>query len=137
MNYVIRTKEDLADFVNVVLDIQEPKIIEINEFKNNRSLAQNSLYWLWLSILRDHINSVTGKIFDAEDLHQKMMRMFLSPKVAEFKDETIKTWSTKKLNSKEFSEYLNKLDMYSADRLNLVLPHPINEYDLAMGRVSE
>jgi len=151
----IKTDADLADFGNVLvsLDISEPRQIIIQDLKNERSLLQNKLMWAWLTLIKDHVNFIykcnwekhntehdepldEPVLFDSEDLHEKMKRFFLEPKVTQFRDEVIKTYSTKKLTTKQFGEYLEKIEWYCADKLNLILPQPSDEYEIAIGRKS-
>ena len=135
-SYLIKTANDLADLNNVIigLDITKPQLVTIEEVKSTRSLAINRLYWMFLAEIRDHIQETIGQIYDTDAIHEQMKQMFLLPIVYEFKNTIIKKYSSKKLSNKEFCKYLEKIDFYSADRLNLSLRHPQDLYNEAMGR---
>jgi len=135
-SYLIKTANDLADLNNVIigLDITKPQLVVIGEAKNVRSLAQNSLLWKWYTEMANHIFYQTGRRYNTKAIHIEMKGSFLKPKVYELKNKTVQEYSTKNLNTKEFTVYLEKLDFYCTDSLNLQLTHPISEYDLAMGR---
>jgi hypothetical protein len=136
--YVIKSQQD-ADKVVSCLKSKDsevfPFLVTISDIKNIRSLMQNKLMWLWYAKIRDWINEVNGEMYDIEGLHEKMKRMFLIPIIHNFKDGIIRVYSTKNLNTKEFTEFLEKIDMYCADRLNLILPHPNDIYEIAIGRM--
>src|SRR4051794_28060168 len=75
--------------------------IVIRPFKSSRSLAQNRLYWKWLTILANE----TGH--DSEELHEYFKRRFLGAELKEVMGTEIEvSRSTTKLKVWEFSEYL-------------------------------
>lgn len=136
MKKEITTKEELADVVNqvIALDITKPQLITIEPVKNKRSLAINSLYWMWIAQIRTHIMDVSGRCYVADAIHEMLKELFLEPIVYEFRGTVIKKYSSKVLNNKDFTEYLNKIDRYSANDLNLLLSKPQDLFDEAMGR---
>jgi len=133
---LIRTNNDLAEFQNVLssLDLTKPKLITIEEPISTRTLKQNKLMWLWYSKMRKHISDVSGSLYKTDAIHEEMKELFLDPIVHELKNKVIRRYSTKKLSTKEFTTYLENLDMYCADRLHLILPHPDDIFNEAMGR---
>lgn len=118
------SKQDVLSYIeNLPLD----KAIEVtlSPYRNNRTNAQNRLMWAWLHELEDQ----TGN--DAEALHVFFKARFLGVKdrvVFNMKLKTTQT--TTKLNTKEFTEYLKKIELLASENgYKLSQPH---YYDLAM-----
>lgn len=91
--------------------------------KTNRNNSQNALHWKRLDIIRLHIADSTGQIYSAEDLHEFFKSKFIPAHVVEvggFSEKITRT--TTKLNTKEFSEFMDQIDRYCIERLNLYLP---------------
>ena len=111
-----------------------PLRVEWKPHKKSRSLSQNSLYWFWLTTIRDHVRDTIGQTYTTDEIHELFKDMFL-PKVSfKFRDRLIiRPKSTRELNVQQFTDYLNDIEMYCADRLHLILPHP-DEYGEAMGK---
>lgn len=108
------------------LNLSKPWSVEIKEFRKNRSNSQNSLYWKWLS----EIEQETGNSRD--DLHEIFKRMFLGTETKTLMGKNVEvTRSTTRLNTKEFTEYLNSIEHYMAD-MGITLSHP-DDYRYAMG----
>lgn len=102
-----------------------PVKVTIEEYRKKRSLDQNALYWMWLTVIRDHIRDTIGSVYTTDDLHEWFRDAFLGKREIRFKDRTlIVPRSTTSLNTQEMTDYLNSIEMYCADRLNLVLPIP-------------
>jgi len=88
-------------------------LIEIKLFRKNRSSAQNRLYWLYLNL----IASETGHI--PEDLNKLFKSEFLPVEYKELYGKKIALLtSSKDLDTKEFTEYLNKIE----DRTEIPIP---------------
>lgn len=92
--------------------------VDIKKFVKSRSRAQNRTYWSWLNVLADH----TG--YDAEELHEVFKMKFLGSKEKIIMGEKVRiTNSTTDLTTKEFSDYLGKVEIV-ARSLNVSLPYP-------------
>jgi len=89
----------------------------VRERKKDRTIAQNSFYWLYLTL----IEKETGN--DANDVHEVAKRMFLRPRFVMVMGKEVKLPnSTTNLSSQEFSEYLDKICAWCG------VPIPIIEY---------
>jgi hypothetical protein len=98
-------------------------VVTIQEKKNKRSIDQNALHWKRLDIIRLHIANSTGQIFSAEDLHEFFKCKFMTVHLVEIGGESVKVKrTTTSMNTKEFSEFMDSIDRYCIDRLNLYLP---------------
>ncbi len=91
--------------------------IEIKKFINNRTLAQNRLYWLWLNIIGDELG------YSADELHDSYKAMFLtdrSKKIPLVRSTTV-------LDTKQFTTYM-ELIRKQAVHLGITLPTDLDDY---------
>ena len=95
--------------------------VSVTLHRDRRSLPQNSLYWLWLNC----ISAETGNDVDA--LHDYFKDRFLSRKVEIFGDECSVGTSTTKLNTAEFTAFLDKVQQFAAGE-GIILPNPEDLY---------
>ena len=87
--------------------------MRVRKWRKKRSLDQNALYWLWISIIAED----TG--FDPEELHTSFRGMFLTDRSQ--KIPIIRSTTTS--NKLEFSQYLKKVER-EANELGITLPQP-------------
>lgn len=100
--------------------------IEITKHKSSRSLAQNRLYHMWVGI----ISKETGN--DHDDLCEIFKMKFLGTEKKIFMGSEIeRPKSTTKLNTKEFTNYLDKIETLAMS-IGITLPHPEVIYAEAM-----
>jgi hypothetical protein len=93
--------------------------VEVSARKETRSLNQNRLYWLWLTCIEQE----TGN--DREILHHEFGMMFLPKKTGTMNGKTIELpVSTSTMNSDQFKQYLNKVQIFASAELGIVLPDP-------------
>ncbi len=152
--YVIRSDDEIKRLTAFLLARPKEPLLEvvIREHKRNRSVAQNSLYWLWITVICNELGLLK------EDCHDELKRRMLVPiyvrddegfaamihavrKVYRdgFKveskalaDQIVKLTSTTNATTNQFTEYLNEIERDYADK-GIALPHPEDQYNLAMG----
>ena len=111
-------RERAVAFING-LDLGKPWQLVVTPFKRNRSLAQNNLYWGWVGIMAQE----TGNAND--DIHEWLKQRFIAPSFVNINGETQEIRrSTTKLNTREMSEYLDKVEMWANSELGILLPRP-------------
>ena len=93
-------------------------ILEIVKTKNQRTAAQNRLYWKWLSLISDY----TG--YTKEEMHEYFKQEYLPSK--EVLGKQIPK-STTDLDTKGFTDYLKKIEQMTK-QYNIKLP-TIRELD--------
>ena len=109
----------------------EKAVIEITDERHQtRSQQQNRLYWSWCSLLGDFLG------YTKNDTALLLQEKFLG--VYEFSNKrgTVhirQVNGTSKLKVGEFAEYLEKVEIYSKDVLDFVMPRPEDLYWQAMG----
>lgn len=108
------------------LNIAKPFVVDVAAYVPKRSNAQNRLYWSWINLIaRDY-----G--WRAEELHEVFKQKFIGYVDAEVFNEKVSiVKSTTRLSTKEFTEYLEKIEQFANEKLGIQLPHP-DDYRLAM-----
>lgn len=99
--------------------------VVIRERKSKRSLDQNALHWKRLDALRLHVADSTGQFYSAEDLHEFFKAKFLDVQMVEVGGDSVKVQrTTTKMNTREFSDFMESIDRYCIDRLGFYMPQP-------------
>ena len=115
------------------LDLATEWEVLIRKAKSKRSVDQNALYWAWIAV----VEVETGN--DKDALHEFFKHKFLiNQRVLVFGEQVEKRPSTTKLNTKEFSEYMEKIRAFCATELAITLLTPddmlfnefINSYNI-------
>lgn len=104
----------------------------ISEVKDIRRSAQNRLYWKWLKELADHINfhkpETDEHIYSDDDMHEYFRQNLLPKNIVEVFGQFVeKRKTTTKLSVKEFSEYLNQIELFALQK-ECQLSHPEDLY---------
>lgn len=127
----------------VLQRIDETKVYQvIIKERDNRSLNQNALYWMWLGILAAHFTrhghtKDDGDALDKDDMHDIMRHKFLgyvneSRKIGQTEIEEHKLRSTAKLDKGDMTHYLTQIDQWATEH-GCLLPHPADsEYEQLM-----
>jgi len=99
--------------------IEKKSKIELTEHRNKRSVKQNSLYWMWLTCIQDESGN------DKNDLHKFFAGKFLGViEVETFGVKSLKPKSTPDNDTKEFTNYLDKIKHFASEELSIYLPLP-------------
>lgn len=121
MRTIIITEQDRQNFIKRVMEFPLGKkkfIAEFKVYRVRRSLRANNLYWMWLNCIHDE----TGN--DVEALHKHFKETLLpwrSEKI--FDSEVSMLTSTTSLDSKQFSEYMEKIRIEMLEQ-GIYLPQP-------------
>lgn len=98
------------------LNPARPWRITIVQHRERRSPEQNALLWAIYS----EIGKETGN--EAEDIHEAMKFRFLPPVQIEIGGEYIPVPpSSRKLDTKEFSEFVERVQAFAASELGIVV----------------
>jgi len=117
---VLQTKvtENGEFLAKVQFNKKLPRVGEMLTVKwgSTRNLAQNSLYWVYLSwVIEDGGLKDIGH-FDPQALHMDLKKHFISEKIFDRgKFKAIEEGTTTTMNKSEFSEYFLKVDKFMQD----------------------
>ena len=121
MRHIIISERDREDFIKKVFAVPLGKkkfMAEFKVFRVKRSLRANNLYWMWLNCIHDE----TGN--DVKALHKYFKENHLPFRVENvFGNEVSMVQSTADLDTKEFSEYLEKIRVEMLEQ-GIFLPQP-------------
>lgn len=128
---IFRTDKNLKLNLELILDHlkgykdEDVILIDIKKKGKTRSYLQNNYYWAILNIIsKDTGNSSSALHSYFGDMYLKVFRLNkLTKKESQF------ILSTKKLNTKQFSQYIEKVRNFSMSELNIYVPSP-DEYRL-------
>lgn len=120
--FITKSKEEAwMWFRNILSDLDDREyVFTIKEYRKKRSNEQNSLYWAWMTCIAQE----TGH--DKEDVHEAYKRKFLSWENKNLPGE-LSFWvpvHTPDCDTKEFTEYLNKIHQHAYHFFNISLPRP-------------
>ena len=148
--FPIQSHADITKVINFMhtnytqaINDGKPLVVEIKPEAKDRSKAQNRLYWKWLH----EIHRKTGN--DEEQLHYEFKKKFLIGILKRDDDEyaemclaiktlkqseseqyeaiangVIRETSTTRMDTKQFTEYLNLIEAFALKTFGLVLPVP-------------
>lgn len=91
--------------------------LKIHVTAGNRSLDQNSLYWVWIAQITEFVNEKKGTDFSTNEMHEWMKHSFLGyddPKVIGKVEIPAQLKSTAKLSKSEMFAYMERIDIYWA-----------------------
>ena len=121
MRRIISNEADRARLHETVNTLELGKkrfIVEIKVYRKQRSPSQNKLYFMWLHCISEE----TGN--DTNVLHDFFKKKFLPWRsVPVFDDEVLQATSTTLLDTKEFSEYMDKIKEFAL-KWAIELPNP-------------
>lgn len=121
--YTIGNKENVGQVIyDLTGDLHRwtgEKSIELvlRHVKKRRTLDQNALYWQWCNLIANGVGE------DKDSIHAAMGRMFLPCRLSRI-DKTPVAISTTSLSTKEMSEYMEKMQAWALQYLNMTLPTP-------------
>ncbi len=113
----------IIDYLRKIPDDGKCRQISIILHRAKRSVSQNRLYRLWLSLIAHE----TGN--SADDLHDVFRTMFLGTNsviIGNFNANT--PISTTTLDSAQFSSFLEQLEAWVTSEIGVILPHPEDQY---------
>lgn len=123
MTFYIDTPKDrqaVKDHIdNLLFDKDQHYEAEIKKKRKDRTIDQNSLYWLWTTCIEQE----TGQ--PKEDIHEffKMKFLGVSERTA-FNLTFFVPNSTTKLDTKQFTDFLDQVQAFAATDLGITLPNP-------------
>lgn len=128
---MLRTESDRARLVGYLqgLDLAKPRKVAIVEIRSKRSDAQNKLLWMWNGLIQAHLRESFGQLASSEEWHEILVAKLWPAEVhpVELPDGTrykVGRAKTRSFTIPQMTAYLELLDAYCAEHLQLLLPHP-------------
>jgi hypothetical protein len=114
-----KSRQAVINYVNRLPDNGKCFKVAITVQREKRSLPQNRLYRMWVSLIADE----TGN--NADDLHEAFKMMFLGTKDFTIGETSAKApISTTSLDTLQFTSFLERLEAWVTSELSILLPHP-------------
>ena len=133
MAQVVRLMDKLQ-LVNPKISAQPIYKVTVEEYKAKRSTNQNSLYWLWMKEISQKYYETRGKLHSDQVWAEYFKQNFIESTISEIRGEVVKlAKTTTKMTTKEFTDYLEQIDIYAGSEMEIILPHPDDLYYSAMG----
>ncbi len=109
--------------------------ITIERYRNKRSNPQNAYYWgVVLPIVQEGLIDATGETRDLNSIHYNILLPMFSPNRDIVNKQTGEVMQEKLTSSEmtttEFSEYINDIQKWGAEFLNIQIPSPNEELTL-------
>ena len=100
--------------------------ITIQKLKSSRSIQQNRLWWLYVTILAKELG------YNKDEMHEICKYKFLKKEKVDEKTGEVFQYigSTAKLGKGEFVELMDSLIRWSAETFNIVLPLPNTQTEI-------
>lgn len=120
MKTIIRNDTDRKRFIDFVqkVDLKKPFRAIFEPFKKKRSLDQNSLLWLWMSVIEKESQ------YSAKEVYQFFCQQFLPWIKKEFWGrETVIIGGSSGLTTVEFNKFLEHIHQFAAEE-GIYLPYP-------------
>jgi hypothetical protein len=116
----IKTQAQLDNFLRLFANTDIPEtglVVEVTEFKNNRSLAQNRYLWDQVyTPVAVQISEATNTLVKKDHIHKFFQDRFAPRDIVNVMGETICTpRSTTKFTKAEMSEYIEKCHAWGAE----------------------
>jgi hypothetical protein len=135
--FILRTpaiRERAAEYV-ASLPVSEEKPLEvvIRPYRRNRTLAQNNLAHKWFAAIADAYEESHGERIAAEAFKEYLKRQLLGEQAKEIMGQLVTTTrNTSDLSVMEFRDFLDAVDRWAVENLQLFLPRG-HDYEEAMG----
>ncbi len=153
--YIIRSKEIILRLNTFLLSQPKEPTLEVivRDHKKDRSLAQNSLMWMWITVVSNELGWTKNdvhehfkkchlvKIYERDNdgysaMINAVRRVYSGgakgDATAMF-EHIVKLTSTTSATVKQFTEYLNDIEKDMTGK-GIILPHPEDLYNNSMGR---
>jgi len=128
---MLRNESDRTRLIGYLtaLDLTKPRKLTIVEVRSKRSDAQNKMLWMWNGLIQTHLRESFGQLASSEEIHEIMVSKLWPAEVhqVELPDGSsykVGRAKTRKFSIQQMTEYLELLDSYCAEYLQLLLPHP-------------
>ncbi|MFS1317189.1 hypothetical protein ACLZAM_19325, partial [Klebsiella pneumoniae] len=106
-------KAQLWSLLKEILSTGKRWRIKISEYRERRSLPQNSLLWKWNSEIAEQLTAVGSDSFSDEEVHEWLKDMYCPAKPVTISGMTRYVKSTRRLDIGEMNKYLTDIDQWA------------------------
>jgi hypothetical protein len=117
LKFDLKQKDILRRWLNNLNGFKVELVIK--KYRKKRTIPQNSYYW---GIVLDLISEASG--YTTEELHELFKRLFLKKVIKIGGVDYEVSESTSKLNTEQFSDYIEKIKKFAVMKLDLHIPSP-------------
>lgn len=121
LKFDFRQKDILRRWLNNLNGVKVELVIK--KHRRKRTIPQNSYYF---GVVLDLISEASG--YTTEELHELFKRLYLKKQIVIGGKNYDVSISTRKLNTDQFSKYIEKIKRFAEIKLSLRIPDP-NEID--------
>lgn len=105
------------------LDLDQKKWeLTVKRHRKRRSLSQNRMYWAWVTEVADAVSDYTG--YEKDEVHEFFKQNFIPGRRVAIAGMEAVHRTTTKLNTKEMSEYCERIHHWASMEVGLNLPLP-------------
>ena len=120
MRFIIKNNQVLENCIKAIKDIkpEDNMQVEIKPYVAKRSLDQNALYHMWLTVIADY----TG--YTKDEMHDVMRARYLPLNFRVVDGIKLnELTSTTKLTTKQFGDYMREIEAFAVEN-DIKLPYP-------------
>jgi len=120
MKKKLQTEDDRNQAITslVKIELKDGWYFELSKRRRVRTISQNRLERLWLAC----IEAETGN--DSNELHDYFKQKWIAPKEVLIFGEKKLIYSTRDLNTIQFKNFLDKIQVFASTELSITLPIP-------------
>ena len=125
MNFKIQTNADKRAVISYIEKLSDKKqyTVSVKLVRKKRSFCQNRLLWLWYGCISED----TG--YSPNELHEYFKKEYLPPEFRTLFGKTVEIErSTTKLDTAQFTAYLDRIKSFASTELDVELPNPDDLY---------
>jgi len=129
MKYKIKEKNDLDSVISYLGHLDFSKcpggyVVEIKRKKDKRTTEANALYWLWVTIISEHVGYATPV-----EIHESIVRDVFGEFEKSIGDLRISVrMSSTEMDTKEFNKLMKRAEEIALF-LEISLPFPEDRYE--------
>jgi len=110
-------KQKVIEYISKLPD--KKYIVKIELKREQRSPAQNRVYWLWIACICEETGNSKAKV------HSELGSYFLPQIEGKIGFEPV---STTILDTAQFKKYLDEVNLWANEFLGIILPNPEDKY---------
>jgi len=121
----IHTKEQLSRVLGHIQASELPLTVEVTKYKQRRSLNQNALFHKWMEVVSIRYGESTGNYYSPEMWKIFFKELFLGYETCVINGTEVRRLkSTADCDTKQKSEFMEKIDHYCGSEFHIFLPTP-------------